>query len=255
MNYSIRLLSILSISMASAGAVEHGIALRTIEANVVSVKDGDTIIVKLPGEEKTEEVRFVGSDTPEFLHGKLDKKLEANQNDLALVASRYVDSQMPPKDKRATTPIKIKLLPHRDVHKRLLGWVYGVDGKELGLTMVEKGLAVHYLYCSREVCSDYKEFLKSHRVQEYVTACHKARNAGLGIWAKKDGLMVMPNEYRKLFFKDEKTSKHIGDLSSKELVLKGVSSYDEDTLPIDYCDRILFDNKTDAKGYTVVDLD
>lgn len=130
-------------------------------AKVVSVTDGDTIIVLHNNQQK--EIRLYGIDCPEKgqSHGEQAKALTT-----ALVAGRNVDVEQKDIDR----------------YGRVVGQVK-VDGQSLSDLIVQNGYAwVYTKYCNEKFCSDW---VKSERV---------ARQQKKGIW--QDSVVVPPWEWR-----------------------------------------------------------
>ena len=141
-----------------------------------SCVDGDTMKVKIEGEEKT--VRFLAIDTEESV-----SKKELNTY-MGKKASNFTCKKIKNAEKLEIEydPSSNKL----DKYNRVLGWVY-VDDKLLQETLVEKGYAkVAYLY------GDYKytETLKEKQ--------KKAKEEKKGIWNKNDIVAIIYNFIQKI---------------------------------------------------------
>ena len=128
---------------------------------VVGIVDGDTIVVRYGG--KYEKVRLLCVDTPESVHP--DKK----QNiPMGKVASSYTLKKV--FDKNVSLEFEIDRL--RGNHGHLLAYVF-VDGRNLNLDLVRKGLSPYY--------TKYGKSEKYHA--EFRAAEKLARIEKLNIWA------------------------------------------------------------------------
>lgn len=122
-----------TLAAALAGCVAAGWwlggrAAATIQATVVDVVDGDTIVVAL-GDRRTETVRLLGIDTPETVHP--DKPVECYGPE----ASAYAHARLDGRAVRLETDRE-----ERDVYGRLLAYVY-VDGVRVNDEMLRLGNA------------------------------------------------------------------------------------------------------------------
>lgn len=217
-------------------------------AEIAKYIDGDSFVATVGTSEV--EVRLIGADTPEA-YGKPG----TNQKIHASAASKFFKSEITP-----GVPFEIERLSTdssktKDSHDRTLAWVYA-NGSEYGYALVKNGLAVPYLYCTRDLCGKadgYKNFLKSHKVKEHLEACAQAKKDGVGIWEAKNPLQDIPQEYRrKTLGHGGKTVYVIGDYWTKTYVRKGLKDYTDRTTGIDYCSRVQFDSESDAEdaGFT-----
>jgi len=98
-----------------------------VRAPVVRGVDGDTIVVRVDGEE--EDVRFIGVDTPESV--KPDTPVQC----YALAASHFTDREV-----KGRTVRLVFDRERRDVYGRLLAYVY-VGGRFLNAELVRRGYA------------------------------------------------------------------------------------------------------------------
>ena len=132
-----------------------------LEGKVVAVLDGDTIEV-LDGAKKLHRVRFDGIDAPE--RGQpFGNRAKSTLSDLVFGKNVRVDTEGP------------------DKYDRTIGRVH-VDGRDVGLAMLEAGVAWHYT--------------KYDQSNEYAAGEKSARDARRGLWA--DRSPVPPWEWRKL---------------------------------------------------------
>jgi micrococcal nuclease len=109
------------------GDGDGGIDGREAEADVVRVIDGDTIEVEVGG--KTEDVRYIGIDTPESaIPGE---PVECFGKEAAAANGRLVDGE---------TVRLVFDAERRDHYGRLLAYVHA-EGKFVNGTLVERGFA------------------------------------------------------------------------------------------------------------------
>lgn len=136
-----------------------GISARTIQGNVISVWDGDTIHLRSGGE--MYKIRLEGIDCPE-LDQAYGRKARQYTSNLVLGA-------------------KVKVvLRGKDQYKRWLGEVFTPGGISVNRALVQYGLAWQYYY---------NKDSKLTRLQ------NKARAGKLGLWA--DPKPIPPWQYRK----------------------------------------------------------
>ncbi|MED3662181.1 thermonuclease family protein [Ureibacillus sp. FSL K6-8385] len=142
--------------------------MKTIDAEVVSVVDGDTIKVKINGQ--TETVRFLLVDTPETNHPRLGEQpfgQDAKEFTKKMLEGKTVQLE--------------KDVSDRDKYGRLLYYVY-VDGKSVQEELLKNGLArVAYVYVPN-----------TKYVDRYYEIQKEAQKKGVGIWsienyAQEDG--------------------------------------------------------------------
>ena len=131
---------------------------------VIRVVDGDTIVVDSQG--KHEKVRLLCVDTPESVHP--DKK----QNiPMGKVASKYTQKKLT--GKYVNLEFEIDRL--RGYYGRLLAYVF-IDGQNLNLDLVRKGLSPYYT-----------KHGKSEKYDSVFRAAEKkARKEKLNIWGDPD---------------------------------------------------------------------
>lgn len=142
--------------------------IKTFDAEVVSVVDGDTIKVKING--KVESVRFLLVDTPETNHPRLGEQPFGQE------AKAFTKKMLEGK----TVQLE-KDVSERDKYGRLLYYVY-VDGKSVQEELLRNGLArVAYVYVPN-----------TKYVDRYYEIQKEAQKKGIGIWsienyAQEDG--------------------------------------------------------------------
>lgn len=131
------------------------------EATVVSVVDGDTLVVRLAGAE--ERVRLIGIDTPET------KKPDTPVQCFGPEASARTAALLPP----GTAVRLVRDVEARDRYDRLLAYVYRVsDGLFVNLDLVVGGYARPLRF----------EPNTAH-ASEIAAAADTARRAPTGLWA------------------------------------------------------------------------
>ena len=101
-----------------------------LQAQVVRVIDGDTIIVKYNG--KSETIRLLCVDTPESVHP--DKRRNVP---MGIVASNYTKKRLLGKQ------VLLELLPFNGRRGRHLAYVF-VDGQNFNVELVKQGLSPYY---------------------------------------------------------------------------------------------------------------
>jgi endonuclease YncB( thermonuclease family) len=132
-----------------------------LEGKVVGVIDGDTIDV-LDNSKKQHRVRFDGIDAPE--RGQpFSNRAKSTLSGLVFGKTVRIDTEGP------------------DKYDRTIGRVY-VDGRDVGLAMLEAGMAWHYT--------------KYDQSKKYADGEKAAKDAGRGLWA--DPRRVPPWEWRKM---------------------------------------------------------
>jgi len=113
---------------------------RTLPAEVISITDGDTIVIRLQGHK--EKVRLIGIDAPECRSNPKAKKDSLRTGDdlrtiteMGQRATRYVKSVIKPLE-----PVTIELdVQERDRYGKLLGYIWLQDGRMLNEEIVRAG--------------------------------------------------------------------------------------------------------------------
>lgn len=146
-----------------------------LTAIVVTIHDGDTLQVKIIGENKSKKVRLLGIDSPETDY------LGTNQGEMAFIARDFLKSLLP-----IGSTIQIKLDDKTsDVHDRLLGNIY-YQGQLINELMLERGMAyLYFIY----------PFDKSFFVK-YSEAAKRAEEHHLGIFQKQYNNLEAPYLFR-----------------------------------------------------------
>ncbi|MCS6856253.1 MAG: thermonuclease family protein [Sandaracinaceae bacterium] len=139
----------------------------SIEAFVVRVTDGDTMVVKIG--EKEERVRLIGVDAP-----------EKDQVPWGERAKEFVESMT----RGRTVRLEFDVEP-RDRYGRLLAYVY-VDSTLLNLELLKEGLAMLYTVPPNV-----------RHVEAFRRAQKEARENERGIWDEEEGLEESPSAHRK----------------------------------------------------------
>jgi endonuclease YncB( thermonuclease family) len=133
----------------------------SVEGKVVGVIDGDTIDV-LDAAKKQHRVRFDGIDAPE--RGQpFSNRAKSTLSDLVFGKTVRVESD------------------GEDKYKRLVGRVY-VDGRDVGLAMLEAGMAWHYT--------------KYDQSKKYAEGEASARSLQRGLWNDRNA--IPPWVWRKM---------------------------------------------------------
>jgi len=163
-------LTFLTILLPSGLLAER--SSRSLPAEVLSITDGDTIVILLHGHK--EKVRLIGIDAPEsHPNPKAQKDSLRTGDDLATItemgqrATRYIKSTIQPGEQ-----VELELdLQQRDKYSRLLAYVWLQDGRMLNEVIVQAGYASLMTYPPNVKYRDRLE--KAYR---------EAREAGRGLW-------------------------------------------------------------------------
>jgi micrococcal nuclease len=133
-----------------------------MEAKVVRVIDGDTIVAQVEGKE--ERIRLIGVDTPETVHPKKGEEPFGKE------ASRFTKTHLP-----AGGEIHLELdVEERDHYGRLLAYIW-VGDELFNASLIEEGLAT-ILTVPPNV--KYQE--------DFLTLERKARTQAVGLWSGDD---------------------------------------------------------------------
>lgn len=128
---------------------------------VIKVVDGDTIEVSIGNQ--PEKIRFIGIDTPETVDPRKTVQcfgLEASNKTKELLTGKRVLLEADPTQ------------GNRDKYKRLLRYVYILDGTMVNKLLIEQGFAHEYTYMS----NPYKY------QAEFKAAQKSARGNKRGLW-------------------------------------------------------------------------
>ena len=129
--------------------------------DVVRVIDGDTVKIKF--NDKEENIRLIGIDTPETVHPS--KPVQCFGVEASNIAKKILEGKQ----------IKIEFdetQGQRDKYKRLLGYIFLADGTNFNKKMIKDGYAYEYTYNS-----SYKYQTEFKEAQKY------AQENKLGLWA------------------------------------------------------------------------
>ncbi|MBX3244167.1 MAG: thermonuclease family protein [Acidobacteria bacterium] len=157
-----------------------------IEGRVVLITDGDQIAIRTK-EGKGYTVRIQGIDAPEG-DQSFGKKARGKLSDMVM-----------------NKDVKVIVL-RRDRNDRYVGSVY-YDGQDVGLKMLEAGMAWHYRSSSSEQAADVRA--------RYARAELKARNDRKGLWS--ENAPIPPWEFAEEGFTGD------ADTSAQASVTDGVS--------------------------------
>lgn len=152
-----------------------------VEATVTRVVDGDTVNIRLNGQEET--VRLLLVDTPETKHpSKPVQKYgpEASTFAKSLLSGKSIEIEYDG--------------PKRDKYDRLLGYIW-VDGKNFNKLLLQKGLA-RYAYVYDPPYTHAKSFKQAER---------SAQDQNLRIW-KHEGYVQQDGFHQEVFEPKEQQS-------------------------------------------------
>ncbi|MBI5968690.1 MAG: thermonuclease family protein [Deltaproteobacteria bacterium] len=153
---------------------------KTLYGRVLKVFDGDTILVRVQGQE--EHVRLREIDAPEVTHRK-----KAGQEPWGRRARDFAKSLV----EKKTVRMELEEREERDKYHRLLGYVF-FDHTFVNREMISSGNAFFYP-------GPYK----GKRAAELQAAEEVARGKGLGVWDKNKGLKERPHDFRARTQRDE----------------------------------------------------
>lgn len=128
----------------------------SFEGRVFSVDDGDTFSVRRP-DQSVVTIRILAIDAPEFKQDSF-KKSKKSLSDLIL-------------NKNVNVTVSAK-----DSQDHLIGTVF-IDGQDVGLLQLEKGMAWQYQQVANEQTAKVRK--------QYSDAQAKAQSDGVGIWDEK----------------------------------------------------------------------
>ncbi len=135
-----------------------------LTAEVVSVIDGDTVILVLNGQETT--VRLIGIDAPESVHPQMPIQCYGRE------ASAYLHGLLP----EGTVVTVEKDIEPRDRYDRLLLYIYKENGLFVNEDLVVNGYAT---------ASSYPP--NTTKQQVFASALKQAKGASVGLWGSCDG--------------------------------------------------------------------
>lgn len=163
-----------------------------IEGRVVIVYDGDHLSVQ-SANGKVYSIRIQGIDAPE---GEQDYGKKARKK----LADTILNKE-------------VKVIVHKkDMYDRYVGSVY-INGQDVGLKMIESGMAWHFKRFSGEQAADVRE--------KYARAELKARNERDGLWS--DNAPMPPWEFREEFMPDSAESERQAAAESNRATIQNAS--------------------------------
>lgn len=165
------ILSILSITSVYAATI------RTVEATIIKVSDGDTVQAVTPEGTKLK-VRLYGIDAPEAEKGnKKTGKISKHEEPFGKEAKHYLSSMIFKKN------VRIDIIDI-DRYRRMVGVIWLGD-KNVNLEMIRAGMA-----------EAYREYLREPYRKQFIQAEKEAKAIGKGIWSQGESY-VRPSEFRK----------------------------------------------------------
>lgn len=242
MSKSLNLIKLVAVFVSLISISHAGITFDP--ATVLKISDGDTISVTpntttsrpMPIAKDNEStvptkisIRMIGTDTPE-LHLPSGDGHMAAQLPWGQLATDYINTLIRPGNKVLIQNYGL------DRYGRTIGRVFH-GKKDVNFEMVKAGWAVPYIICWGDLCN--KDFFKNEKVKQYLSACHIAREQGLGIFNPKNPLTELPMLFR-LRIQKRQPDKWIGDVTNLKL-------YDPTYITkVDICNAVFFKNKSDA---------
>jgi micrococcal nuclease len=158
------LILVLAFAISSFAAKEKSTIYKfagSVQGRCIRVVDGDTIVVDLGG--RRERVRLIGIDTPETVHPQ--KPVEYFGKEASEFTRRMVEG------KEVTLKFDWQ---QRDKYKRLLAYVYLLDGTFLNAEIVKQG----YGFAYTRYPFKYMEEFRRHE--------NEARGKNRGLWRKNE---------------------------------------------------------------------
>ena len=146
---------------------------RTYQGQVIKVFDGDTILVRIKGHE--EFVRLREIDAPETAAHK-----KKGQEPWGRKAREFALSRLKDRNVRLQTADR----DERDVYRRLLAYVFA-GNTFLNREMVQSGNAFFY-----------RSSIRGKYAAQLEEAEESARNQGVGVWDRKNGLKENSRDFR-----------------------------------------------------------
>ncbi len=163
------LLLLIPVVFPSNGRNEAAAAPALLQATVIAVNDGDTVIILLVG--KQYRARLIGIDAPEM-----------GQEPWGRMAREHLRKLL--KEYRWRVSIENDIVRH-DKYNRLLVYLWAPDGQLLNERMLQDGYAVLFTIQPNSKYSD--RFKEAQRI---------ARENRKGIWGA-NGLKERPLDYKK----------------------------------------------------------
>lgn len=190
-----------------------------IPAEVTSIYDGDTIRVRMQGEEQLKSVRLKGIDTPEIEHNG------ESQGEAAIMARDFLREKLP-----IGSRVELKVLKNEVQARRLYAQVIYL-GVDLNKELLKQGLAVTYVLAPFD----------DETLQAYSNALESAVENELGIYdGQFRNSQLAHNLLEPYLFRLQVEGKAghylIGDIKSKKLYSG------EDIQEVAVYNRIFFHN-------------
>jgi micrococcal nuclease len=180
---------------------------KALYGKVLKVFDGDTFLVRV--QDRKEHVRLREIDAPEVTH-----QSNVGQEPWGRRSKEFAESKV----KGKTIRLEIEERDERDKYYRLLAYVF-LDHTLINWEMVRSGNAFFY-----------PGIFRGKHVGELQEAEDFAREKGLGVWNKKNGLQERPQEFRGRNHRDERFFSKFRCLSRDE---KKKPSPKDDIIPAD----------------------
>jgi micrococcal nuclease len=170
------------------------VSAKAVSGEVLKVLDGDTFLVRVQG--RVEHVRLREIDAPEIAHPK-----KIGQEPWGRRAKNFAQSMV----KGKTVWLALEEREERDKYQRLLAYVF-LDHTFLNREMVISGNAFFY-----------PGPFRGKHAAELQEAEEVARQKGLGVWDKRNGLKESPQEFRSRTQQDESLfSKFMGSIRGRK---------------------------------------
>jgi micrococcal nuclease len=177
---SLLFLPLLSLALFSPFSLASG---KTYRGQVVKVFDGDTLLVRINGHE--EFIRLREIDAPEMASRK-----QQGQEPWGKKAREFALSRLKDRKVRVETENR----DERDAYHRLLAYVF-VGESLLNREMIESGNAYFY-----------PVLVRGRYAARLEAAENSAREKGLGVWDRTQGLKEKPRDFRARQRRDESFS-------------------------------------------------
>jgi len=227
---------LVSVSGLAKDLVQSSVVTGTVTKSV----DGDTVNFRpddARSEDKDWKIRMIGIDAPET-HFPVPGRKPVGQQPWGDEAGEYMEANVP-------VGSRVTLVTFgKDRYGRVLGRVE-MNGNDINLELVEKGLAIPYIICDGNLCD--ADFYQNNKVDQYFAACKDAVKKERGMFRSRNPLNEMPFEFR-LRMQKRTPDKYVGNYETKELV--SPANYKQ----VDLCSRVFFlkKEKAEALGYREV---
>ncbi len=155
-------------------------AAESLRGRVIKVFDGDTFLVRIQG--RAEVIRLREIDAPE-----ISRRRQPGQEPFGKRAREFARSRVGGK----TVRLDVEEREERDQYDRLLAYVF-VGNALVNLEMIQSGNAFFYPGPRRG-----KHARQLEKAEEW------AREKGIGVWDRKNGLRESPREFRRRTKREE----------------------------------------------------